>query len=183
MYRKVILTFLTVVLFLPSFSQEEAKLDTIYLLGQRKMLVEIKGIFYSNIRYAEPGNDTVKSMKKKNIQRVVFDSGRKEIFNKPLVGEITKEDWKNVVITENESDVSGLYKVATVKGESSSRNRTPQSAERTAKIRMKRRAANKGAEMILITKQEMTGGFGEVPSYYLEGVAYSFEKPENEGKD
>jgi hypothetical protein len=164
----------------PSLSQEEVSLDTIYMLGQRKKLVQVKGIFYSNVKYKEPETDEVKSMKTKNIQKIIFDNGRKEVFNKPLVEDITETDWKNVVITQNKEEVDGLYEVGKVTGKSSSRNRTPKSAERTARIRMKKRAANKGGVMVLVTKTERSGGFGEVPTYYMEGVAYSFEEPEDD---
>lgn len=176
--NRIIFTFLAILLFSPAFSQEEPKLDTIYLLGQRKMVVEIQGIFYTNVRYKEPGSNEIKSMEKKQIQRVIFDNGRKEVFNEPLVMDVEETSWKNVVLTEDESEVKGLYEVGKVHGRSSARNRTPRSAERTATIRVKRRAANMGGQMVLVTKKESTGGFGEVPTYFIEGVAYSFTKPE-----
>lgn len=180
MLRILALFIAVMALAYPSLSQEEVSLDTIYMLGQRKKIVQVKGIFYSNVKYKEPGTDEVKSMKTKNIQKIIFDNGRKEVFNKPLVEDITDTDWKNVVITQNKEEVDGLYEVGKVTGKSSSRNRTPKSAERTARIRMKKRAANKGGVMVLVTKTERSGGFGEVPTYYMEGVAYSFEEPEED---
>ena len=180
MLRILALFIAIMALAYPSLSQEEVSLDTIYMLGQRKKIVQVKGIFYSNVKYKEPGTDEVKSMKTKNIQKIIFDNGRKEVFNKPLVEDITDTDWKNVVITQNKEEVDGLYEVGKVTGKSSSRNRTPKSAERTARIRMKKRAANKGGVMVLVTKTERSGGFGEVPTYYMEGVAYSFEEPEED---
>ena len=56
------------------------------------MVVHVKGIFYSNVKYTEPGSSEVKSLETKNIQRVIFDSGRKEVFNKPLVDDIVETD-------------------------------------------------------------------------------------------
>lgn len=180
--RFFLLVFGVLVFIQPSMAQEEEALDTIYMLGQRKLVVKVQGIFYSNVKYREPGSDEVKSVDTKNIQRVIFDSGRKEVFNPPLVGEITETDWKNVVLTENKEDVNGLYEIGKVTGRSSSSNRTAKSAERTAKIRMKKRTANRGGVMVLVTKKELTGGFGEVPSYYIEGIAYSFEKPSEDSQ-
>jgi len=180
MAKNILLLVLAVFFTGPILAQEKVKKDTIYLLGQRKMVVEVKGIFYSNIKYLDPETGETKSMETKNIQRVIFDSGRKEVFNKPLVGMINKTDWKNVVLTRKEGDVEGLYEVGQVKGRSSANNRTAKSAERTAVIRMKKRAANKGAEMILVTKEESRGGFGEVPTFYIEGVGYAFEPPEDD---
>ena len=81
------------------------------------------------------------------------------------------------MITKKEDEVNGLYEIGKVTGKSSATNRTTKSAKRTARIRMKKRAANKGGVMILVTKQEATGGFGEVPTFYIEGIAYSFEEP------
>ena len=177
MTKLFLFLFLGIIMFLGAYSQEDADLDTIYLLGQKKMVVNVKGIFYSNVKYTEPGSSEMKSMDTKNIQRIIFDSGRKEVFNKPLVEDIMETDWKNVAITEKEDEVKGLYEIGKVTGKSSATNRTAKSAKRTARIRMKKRAANKGGVMVLVTKQETTGGFGEVPTFYLEGGAYSFEKP------
>ncbi|MFP4620823.1 MAG: hypothetical protein ACLFM7_05895 [Bacteroidales bacterium] len=160
--------------------EEEARLDTIYMLGQEKKLVDVKRIMHSDVKYKEPGSDELQNMKTNNIQKIIFDNGRKEVFNDPLVEDITEVDWQNVVLTEKKSEVDGFYEIGEVTGKSSSTNRTMKSAERTAKIRMKKRAANKGGVMVLITKEERSGGFGEVPTFYMEGVAYSFEKPEDE---
>lgn len=165
---------------IPSISQEEASLDTIYMLGQTKKLVQVRGIFYSKVKYKEPESDEVKSMKTEDIQKIIFDDGRKEVFNKPLVQDISESDWRNVVITEKKQEVKDMYKIGKVTGQSSSQNRTTESAERTAKIRMKKRAANQGGIMVLVTKTEQSGGFGEVPTYYMEGIAYSFEEPEED---
>lgn len=180
MMKKIILLALTLFGCFSAFAQEKPKLDTVYMLGQRKMIVQVKGIFYSDVKYEDPESGELKTLKTKNIQKIIFDSGRKEVFNKPLVESIQQNDWKNVVLTRDKSAVKDLYKVGEVKGKSSSRNRTTKSAERTATIRMKRRAANMGGVMILVTKEESQGGFGEVPTFYIEGIAYSFEPPENE---
>ncbi|MFW6095284.1 MAG: hypothetical protein ACOC8S_02465, partial [Bacteroidota bacterium] len=61
--------------------------------------------------------------------------------------------------------------------------RTPKSAERNAKIRLRRRAANMGAEFVLITHTESSGGFGEVPSFEIRGIAYSFTEPKEEDQE
>jgi hypothetical protein len=175
--KRLIVILLGLFVFSSVYSQNETKLDTIYLLGQKKMVVKIKGIRYSSVIYSEPGSDEVKSMETKQIQRVIFDSGRKEVFNDPLVMSLETTDWRNVILTENKDDVNGLYEIGKVHGRSAAGNRTPKSAERTATIRMKKRAANMGCEMVLVTKKEASGGFGEVPTYKIEGIAYSFEKP------
>jgi hypothetical protein len=187
--KRLFTTLLAVMVFLPAFAQNEKevqteeKLDTIYMLGQTKKLVNIKRIMYSTIVYEEPGSNESKEMEKKQIQRVIFHTGRREKFNDRLVMDVEETSWENVILTHKEKEVKGLYEVGEVHGESSPRNRTPKAAERTAKIRLKRRAANKGAQIVLITHEESSGGFGEIPKYNLKGVAYSFTKPEKDDKE
>ncbi len=176
--KRILFVLLGFMLASSAISQNKSKLDTIYLLGQRKMVVDIKGVRYSSVVYSDSGSSEIKTLETKQIQRIVYDSGRKEKFNDKLVTSVEKTDWRNVITTENKDDVSGLFELGKVAGRSASGNRTPKSAERTATIRMKKEAAGMGAEMVLITKKESSGGFGEVPTYKVEGVAYSFEKPE-----
>ncbi|MGM0496673.1 MAG: hypothetical protein ACQESJ_02025 [Bacteroidota bacterium] len=183
--KRLLITFFGMLIFIPAFSQAETeqKLDTIYMLGQTKKVVNIKRVIYSKIIYEEPGSDESKEIDKKQVQRIVYHSGRREKFNDPIIMDVDETSWQNVVLTNEKSEVKGLYEVGEVHGESSSRNRTPKAAERTAKIRLKRRAANKGAQIVLITKDESSGGFGEIPKYSLKGIAYSFTKPEEENKE
>src|SRR6056297_285890 len=117
--KKFLLIFLMGLFSCSVFAQTEVKLDTIYMLGQRKKIVKIKGIMYSNVVYSEPESDETESMAKKQIQRVIFHNGRKEIFNERLFAEVEETDYKNVVLTEKKSDVQGLYEVGKVHGRSS----------------------------------------------------------------
>ncbi|MFW6096049.1 MAG: hypothetical protein ACOC8S_06405, partial [Bacteroidota bacterium] len=93
--------FLILLYAFPGYSQEEPELDTIYLLGQDKMLVDVKGVRYTKIAYKEPGNDEMQYIKTKNIHKVMFASGKKEFFNDPLVSDVESVDWRNVVLTED----------------------------------------------------------------------------------
>lgn len=51
------------------------------------------------------------------------------------------------------------------------------SAKRNAETRLKKRAVAKGAIFVLVTKRTSTGGYGEVPTYYIEGEAFGTEPP------
>lgn len=183
MMKNIFLFSIAILLNITAFAQQEPKLDTIYMLGQKKLVVQVKSIYRTDVKYEDTTTGKVKSMKTKNIQKIIFDSGRKEVFNKPLVESIEKNDWRNVVLTRNKKSVKDLYELGKVKGKSSANNRTIKSAERTATIRMKKRAANKGGVMILVTREESQGGFGEVPTFYIEGIAYSFEPPEDQEEE
>nr|MDA3780618.1 hypothetical protein [Bacteroidales bacterium] len=86
-------------------------------------------------------------------------------------------DWKTVIVTKNKSDVQGLYELGKVNGRSSAGSRSAKKAKKSATIRMQKRAANLGGIMVLVTDSEFIGGFGEFPSYRVNGIAYSFQAP------
>lgn len=175
---KTILTlFLLVFISLPSFSQENnaAKLDTIFLLGGRKKLVEIKNISAATVRYNEPGEDETITLERKQIQKIIFSNGRVEVFNKPVFMMVDEGDWKTIIITDNKDDVAGLYERGKVDARSSAGSRSAKSAKRSATIRIQKKAANLGGLIVLLTKEESIGGFGEPPTYYVEGIVFGYE--------
>ena len=88
-----------------------------------------------------------------------------------------KPQWESVVVTEKEDDVEGLYKKDFLKANASSGSRSPKAAKQSATIRLQKKAANIGALMVLITNSEMKGGYGEIPGWELEGIAYSDTPP------
>ena len=76
-----------------------------------------------------------------------------------------------------------MYEVGLVTSNSSSSSRSKKSAKKSATIRLQKKAANLGAYIILLTKAEAKGGYGEIPGYEMEGVAYSLDPPEKEPED
>ncbi|MEE4196383.1 MAG: hypothetical protein V2I54_01955 [Bacteroidales bacterium] len=175
---KTILTlFITVLLSLPVFSQEEvnSSLDTIYLLGGRKKVVEIKNISAATVRYNEPGSEESHTLERKQIQKIIYSTGRVEVFNKPVFMMVDEGSWKTVIVTDNKNDVAGLYERGKVDARSSAGSRSAKSAKKSATIRLQKKAANLGGLIVLITKEESVGGFGEAPTYFIEGIVYGYE--------
>jgi len=163
---------------LPLFAQEEhAELDTIYMLGRRKLIVEVKNISSSTVRYSEPGSDETVTVQRKQIQKIIFSNGRKEVFNKPVMMMVEAGDWKTVIITDRKNDVEGLYELGKVEAKSSAGSRSAKSAQKSARIRLQKKAANLGGMIVLITREESVGGFGDPPTYEVSGIAYGYEPP------
>ena len=79
--KKLIISVLAVMLSLPMLAQEEMseKLDTIYMLGRKKLVVEVKNISASTVRYSEPGSEETITIERKQIQKIIFSNGRKEV--------------------------------------------------------------------------------------------------------
>lgn len=175
--QRLFIILLIVITSLPVFSQEEAKLDTIYLLGRRKLVVQVKSVSSSLVRYADPKVEGTSTVKRKQIQKIVYSSGRKEVFNKPVMMMVEAGDWKTVIVTDRESDVAGLYELGKVKAKSSAGSRNAKAAKKSATIRLQKKAANLGGMIVLVTKEESVGGFGEPPTYESEGIAYGYEPP------
>lgn len=93
-----------------------------------------------------------------------------------------KLDWRKVKIVNNESNVLGMKKIkeikATTKGDGQG-YRTPKSLERSARVILRKKAAQLNANYILLTDKNIVVAFGENPSATLYGIAYTDkEKPE-----
>jgi hypothetical protein len=183
---KTIFTLLILILLsLTTFSQEDetTKLDTIYLLGGRKKIVEIKNISSATVRYKEQESEETIVLERKQIQKIIFSNGRVEVFNTPVFRMVDEGSWKTVIVTDNKDDVTGLYERGKVDARSSAGSRNAKSAKKSATIRIQKKAANLGGLIVLITKQESVGGFGEAPTYYIEGIAYGYEPLPEEEKE
>ncbi len=182
--KTFIISLLAFFMSLPLMAQEEqTELDTIYMLGRRKLIVEVKNISSSAVRYVEPGTDEVVTLQRKQIQKIIFSNGRKEVFNKPVIMLVEEGDWKTVILTDRKNDVEGLYELGKVNAKSSAGSRNAKSAKKSARIRLQKRAANLGGTIVLITKEQSVGGFGEPPTYEVEGMAYGFEPPKKEEEE
>jgi len=93
-----------------------------------------------------------------------------------------KIEWRKVKIVNSESNVLGMKQLekikATARGDGQ-RYRTPESIERSARVILRKKAAQLNANYILLTDKNIVVAFGENPSATLYGVAYTNkEKPE-----
>ncbi len=176
--RTLIIAVLAFFMSFPLLAQEEyADLDTIYMLGRKKLIVEVRNISSATVRYSEPGSEESITIERKQIQKIIFSTGRKEVFNKPVMMMVEEGDWKTVIVTDRKNDVEGLYELGKVNTKSSAGSRSAKSAKKSAVIRLQKKAANLGGMIVLVTREESVGGFGEPPTYVVEGIAYGFEPP------
>jgi hypothetical protein len=158
-------------------SSKKVKLDTIIRLGGKKIGCNVQKINPTTVSYSKPNQSEVLEMPRKEIEKVLFRTGRKEIFNKPVIQMIDKTQWEAVLVTENPADVEGLYKKGVIRANASSDSRSPASAKTSATIRLQKKAANMGALIVLVVNSEMKGGYGEVPGWELDGIGYSDTPP------
>jgi hypothetical protein len=176
--KRILIISLILFSSIPLIAQEETpKLDTIYLLGRKKLIVDVKNVSSSTIRYSKPNSDETVTLERKQIQKIVYNTGRKEVYNKPVMMMVAEGDWKTVIVTDRKGDVSGLYELGAIKAKSSAGSRNAKAAKKSAIIRLQKKAVNLGGIIILLIKEESIGGFGEHPTYQASGIAYGYEPP------
>lgn len=158
--------------------------DTIVHIAGPKMIVNVSHITSSKIFYSYPDKDNIFEIDRKQVEKVVFGSGRVEILNKPAFQMINDADWRSVFITKKPEDVEGLFLRGEVSVQAAAAKNRKETI-RNAEIRLKKQAAALSADIIYLTNTEFKGGYGDVPSITLKGLAYGFneliiQEPETE---
>jgi hypothetical protein len=152
--------------------------DTIVRLGGRRIICDVHNVRSNAVYYALPDKPNEKlEISRKNVQKILYKNGRIEVFNQPVVMMVEEGDWKAVVVTDDPEVVNSMFKRGKVFAESSASARSIKAAKRSATIKVQKKTANIGGNVLLIDKAEAKGGFGDFPSYTIEGTAYSFEPP------
>lgn len=161
---------------------QEATLDTIMLVSGKKVLGKVHGVSSTKITYYPQGKPKLEEFARKQIQIILYSTGRREFFNKPAFEMVEARDFKTIVLTDNEEEIAGLYELGKVEAKSSKNARNAKAAQQSADIRIQKKAVNMGGYIVLITKRESKGGYGEVPTHFVEGIVYGVDPPTNNKK-
>ena len=153
------------------------KPDTIVKLGGKKILCNVNKVTGTSVFFNKIGQTKEEILSRKEIEKVIYRNGRKEVYNKPVLQMIDKDQWEAVLVTENKNDVEGLYKKAVIKANAASGSTSLEAAKTSARIRLQKKAASVGALIVLVVHSEMKGGYGEIPGWLYEGIAYSDTPP------
>lgn len=165
--------------------------DTIFT-NNEKIACSVKEITPEAVKYSFPGEDLINSIYKNSIQKIVFKSGRTQIFAEATSYKKINgvDDYENVTITQVENEVKGLFKIGDVSSKAkgtttlSNQERVKERAYRKLKIV----AAMMGANIIYLTNQRSEGN--KAGGYYqsgssaetsLSGVAYTSQLPDFAG--
>ena len=162
------------------FSAELEALDTIIKIEGKMMAVDVTKVTTNYISFIVPGKDEVYTIERKEVHKIIYKNGRIEEYNPPVVEIIDDYSWEAVWLTEDKKDVADLYKRGKVKAKSAPSSRSTKAAKKNAIIRLQKAAAAKKGVVVLVTRKQVTGGYGENPGYYIEGVVYGLEPLEDE---
>ncbi len=170
--EKLILFVLAFFLFTPSIAQVS---DTIFLLNRKKILAKVGTIGGTKVFYQSVPENESKEIDRKQIEKISYKNGRREVLNKPVFEEVDATSWKAVILTDKMSDCEGLYKRGIVYANSSAGSRNMKAAEKGTIVKMQKKTANIGGIIVLVTKSQAKGGYGDMPAWEMEGVAFGYE--------
>jgi hypothetical protein len=171
--------------FLLSVSFCMAQVDTVYT-HTSKIPCVVKEITPEFVKYSFPGEELINTVYKNAVQKIVFKSGREEIFapSAHFKKVANLHAFENVTITLEKNEVNGFLKL----GEASSiaQGNTMFSAlnqvEDRAQKRLKIFAAMMGGNLVYITQNEATkaslwgnndGRYSKPTESFLTGMVYS----------
>jgi hypothetical protein len=167
-----------VILFTVLSLNSYAQLDTIYT-NNKKIACNVKEITNEAVKFSYSGEEMVNSLYSKLVQKILFKSGRIQIFNettayKKVTG---ADDFNKVTITSVENEVIGLVNLEdiTSKAQAGTVFANMEKVKEKAIKKLKIKAAMLGANIIYLS-QSQTTGFSVGNTGYtksLEGIAYS----------
>lgn len=149
--KKQLFVFLSLFLGVSLYAQ-----DKVVLKNGEELNVKVVKNDEKTIEFQYPGESMVNVKNKREIKKIVYESGREETINVGIeVPVITSaDDWEKVVETYLESDVEGLTRVDEIKATSGWGGALGSSLGYKGAIKkLKKRAAKLGAGVILIHGQ------------------------------
>lgn len=160
-----------------------AQTDTIFS-NNEKIACTVKEITPDAVKFAYPNEELINTVYKNTIQKIVFKSGRVQVFAEATSYKkvASVEDFENVTITEVESEVKGLYKIGDVsaKAKGTTTYSNQERVKERAYRKMKIVAAMMGANIVYLTDQRGQGNIqstqyqsGQTTETSLSGVSYS----------
>ncbi|MBN2481427.1 MAG: hypothetical protein JXB19_06790 [Bacteroidales bacterium] len=180
--KKGVLIFVLLYALLHSSAQTtpniQVAVDTIVKLNSSVITGNITTITPLYISFVLQGTPEEYTIERKEVHKVIYKTGRIEIFNNAAFEILDDSMWEAVWLTDKKKDVGDLYVLGEIESTSPSSARSAAAAKKGAIIKLQKKAANMNGTVILVTKKQNTGGFGEYPGYYIKGIAYGPEPPE-----
>jgi len=151
--------------------------DTIFKINGQQIPVDVTTVTPTYISFVFPGKPEEFTIERKEVHKIIYKTGKIDILNQAAFTMFDESSWEAVWITEDKKEIGDLYVLGDVEAKSPSSARSPAAAKKGAIIKLKKKAANLKGTLILVTKKQATGGYGEYPGYFIKGVAYGPEPP------
>ena len=151
--------------------------DTIVKLNGSVIAGDITKISSSYINFKLLDKPEEYTIERKEVHKIIYKTGRIEVLNQAAFQLLDEGMWEAVWITEDQADVATLYLLGEIEATSPSSARSASAAKKGATIKAQKKAANMSGTVILVTKRQNTGGYGEYPGYIIRGMVYGPEPP------
>ena len=152
--------------------------DTIFKLNGSLIPVDVTTVTPTYISFIFPGKAEEFTIERKEVHKIVYKTGKVDILNQAAFTLIDESSWEAVWLTEDKKEIGDLYVLGEVEAKSPSSARSPSAAKKGAIIKLKKKAVNLKGTIVLVTHKQTTGGYGEYPGYFIKGIAYGPEPPE-----
>ncbi|UAY51799.1 hypothetical protein [Ferruginibacter albus] len=172
--KKISLSLIAMLVAVFSFAQTAVN-DKMAKHSGETLDVKIIKVNENTITYKYPGEDAEQTIGKLAVASITYgSSGRKETISDKVVVS-SKDDWEQVQIVTDPSQVLGLKKGEEVRGKTSGllSYNTAGSADKKATRKLRESAAELGAPFILLTSDK-SDGYG-VKQSIKNGVTYSYK--------
>jgi hypothetical protein len=152
--------------------------DTIFKLNGSQIPVDVTTVTPTYVSFVFPGKPEEFTIERKEVFKIIYKTGKIDVLNQAAFTVLDESSWEAVWITEDKKEIGNLYLLGEIEAKSPSSARSPAAAKKGALIKLKKKAANLKGTLILVTKKQTTGGYGEYPGYFIKGVAYGPQPPE-----
>lgn len=157
--------------------------DTLVKLGGKKIPILFKNATSVMVYYALPDKPKEsQKIERKNVEKIIYRDGKIENFNQAAFTLIEEGRWEAVLLTYDEKDISGLYKRGVLLDNRSAPSANKKKAEQNVIMKIQKRAANMKGTIVLITRKQFYGAYGDDTGCIMDGVVYGTE-PLEEGTD
>jgi hypothetical protein len=187
--KKIAFIILCFLCSVSAFSQ--TAYDTIYSNDQA-MACTVKEITPDAVKFSYPNEDLVNSVYKNTIQKIVFKSGRVQVFAEATYFKPVNsvDDYNNVSFSHVLTEVQGLYKIGEVgaKARGTTALSNMEKVKERAEFKIKIQAAMMGANIVYLTQFGTSQGQvgnrftpGQASATNISGVAYNNKLPSYDG--
>ncbi|MFP4555317.1 MAG: hypothetical protein ACLFNU_00475 [Bacteroidales bacterium] len=155
---------------------EQEKFDKLIMADGTERSVKVKEISDKFVFFSETGVDNVDWVDKDEVEAILYRDGTKRYLEGRSNDGSKAKDWRGVEVTRNADEVSGMVKVGDleIRREAISRSQFLKTTtlETNAEIAIKKEAALRRADMVLIIEVLHHRAYGDPPVVVMKGEAY-----------
>jgi hypothetical protein len=174
----ILFTLITFIANAQTAPQADVPHDTIFKLNGSQIPVDVTTVTPTYISFVFPGKPEEYTIERKEVHKIIYKTGKIDVLNQAAFTVLDDSMWEAVWMTEDKKEIGDLYMLGEVEAKSPSSARSASAAKKGAVIKLKKKAANMKGTLILVTKKQTTGGYGEYPGYFVKGIAYGPKPPE-----